>query len=216
MAKKLLEKAQRQEKTTKEMMENNASNKYEKIIVKLKVKESEYYILWGNDFSDFDNNKFLIDRDNKILCFSTISELFNFINNHIDIVFDLDKTLLWVEEFGSEDKITNMDFNIIYDFSNKVEIEEYVPQCANKCIDILNLISDYVQQIKDQKLIDIYFNENFQIVKDLLYLKYFWKSPSEQLDETYQRFKQDFDYKDFRNSLIILIEVFENALRLVK
>lgn len=197
-------------------MENNASNKYEKIIVKLKVKESEYYILWGNDFSDFDNNKFLIDRDNKILCFSTISELFNFINNHIDIVFDLDKTLLWVEEFGSEDKITNMDFNIIYDFSNKVEIEEYVPQCANKCIDILNLISDYVQQIKDQKLIDIYFNENFQIVKDLLYLKYFWKSPSEQLDETYQRFKQDFDYKDFRNSLIILIEVFENALRLVK
>lgn len=74
------------------------SEKYEKWVVRIIVKEKYYYILWGNDTTTFNHDaNILVDENKRMLLFSNIKSLVDYIKKS-DTVFDKKSSLSWVKK----------------------------------------------------------------------------------------------------------------------
>lgn len=198
------------------MAASDASQKYLKFIIELKFKGSVHYLLWGTDENDSDKDKFLVDYKNRILCFSQIGDLLVYMNNNIDLLFYVENTLAWMNEFHLMDKISKFDFNIIYRFiDDRIYLSECTSVDALNFIDLLNLMGDYINQLGDEKLIDLFYGEDLSLIKDYFYLNFFWSSSESEIEEICDKIKTDFNYFKYQNTLRKIVQTFENALVIV-
>lgn len=172
--------------------------------------------MWGTDETDSDKDKFLVDYQNRIVCFYQIGDLLCYMNDNIDLLFDVEITLAWMKEFHLKDEVSKFDFNIIYRF---IDDQNYLFECTSvdalKFIDLLNLMGDYIKQLGDEKLIDLYYGEDLSLINDSFHLKYFWTSSESQIKEMFDKIKTEFNYFNYQNTLRKIVQTFESALYIV-
>lgn len=157
------------------------SEKYRKYIVTLKFLNEEYFIIWGTDLNENEQDKLLLDENGKIV--TILKEeliLYNLMKFGTEInYFDKENFLKWQNELKKFSKIfsgnnlsytkyeidlliENFIMNNIVDFKLSQKIyKEYV--------DFINLVNDFAIQTNDVRLLKLTREKNIRYLWNFSY-----------------------------------------------
>lgn len=173
------------------------------------VNAPDVFVIWAQ--SD-DDDSYLIDEENRILGFSSLDNIKDFVgrNDHKIIPFD-------EKEFRNYKLLLS---NGVTSFSIKetkdillrnLSIEELEEDDYGLLMEVYNNISDYFFQIKSDENLLLRKNVNIQLFFDYYYYKYFWKQ-GEEFNDIKKKI-QAFNYREFVEVFDKLINEFVVSIR---
>ena len=198
---------------------NEVSERYRKYLIQIQVKETFYYLVWGTDMTDPEQqDKLLLDQENQILVFPRIDQLADFITKQSVSLYDEANFLPWAAE------LTGTDANALYDLdylhailTSELKQEQILqnPNLTKELIDFFNLVGDYAYQTEDDSIFKPYRKPQLQLFFDYCYDTYFWTIPKEELQQRQSEVLSKFRFNRFRADMDRLLKVFLSHCRLV-
>ncbi|OSZ78967.1 hypothetical protein CAP35_12175 [Chitinophagaceae bacterium IBVUCB1] len=148
------------------------SAKYDKWIIKLIIKRKAFFVFWGNDKTDEDKNKMLLDSDDNLLLFKSPSAVLSYLGKKKSL-FDDKNIRKWHKDFkkpGRADIIIDIDLlqNAILEFENRAIFEEL--------INAWSIVDDYAYQTENKKMLKICQSKQIKNLFDLNCNMYLWTS----------------------------------------
>lgn len=147
------------------------SEQYGKYLIKCSFDFKSYYIVWGIDLNDDSTDKLLIDRNQNIVLFNSISDIKAYCNNTICEFKDRDNLIKWVGNITKESKaytVIKFEYLLIVDFKVDSDISELYA--------LLGIIQDYANQVQNLKLIELLSSKQVDLFMDVCSNFFIWKS----------------------------------------
>ncbi len=153
------------------------SEKYEKWVVRIILKEKYYYILWGNDTTTFNHDaNVLVDENKRMLLFSNIKSLVDYIKKS-DTVFDKKSSLSWVKKLKYPIR-SSATFNI--DLLKNKRLSISTRESFNALISALDIPDDYAHCTNDKKILRTVLAPQLRNLFDYYCNMYLW-TPDKKL-----------------------------------
>lgn len=193
---------------------DKVSEKYRKYIIKVRVKSSkEYYFLWGTNLKNTDNDYLLVDRDNQILGFKTISDLLFFIKNSSSLL-DLDNTKKWAKYYKRMRAYATYDLGKLENILESTKsIQSFNKKSIFLIIDFYNLFSDFTYQIGDKTMGKIINEKNTRKMIDYGYEHFFWGKNYIQSSKKNDTLN-GFDYSQFSSNILLMVSEFVERIQM--
>lgn len=156
---------------------NNVSEKYNRYILGVCYKDILYYTVWGADANtEQDDDKVLVNADGKMLLFTDINTLLEYIKQHIDELYDKERFAHWATEISKPFSTYTVKYmDKLISLQQNMRDEQDVETLVN-CI---HLLSDYAYQVDDQELISLYESESILGFFDAYMDEYFWQEAND-------------------------------------
>lgn len=190
------------------------SERYRKYIVKVKTTfENSYYLLWGTNLENGEEDYLMLDSENNIVARNRIIALITYIKQKNDLL-DPNNTKEWAEEYKRNRAYTSYDLLSINSFLNEVDsVEEYDKDNAMALIRFLNLFSDYAYQLSNSAFLKLYNEDNLVIFRNYLNLIFFWKTSEECYVSKLNAQMHDLNFLKVKEIVKEMIFIFENKLK---
>jgi len=196
-----------------EQLENRqASDRYQKYLIQLQLDNTAYYLVWGTDLSDREEkDNLLIDSQRRILLFSRVEQIRDWILEPASPLFDAPNLVAWAET------LTELTVSGVYDLDYLASLmtsplkEEQIlqsPDITNDLIDFINLFGDYAYQLDDGELVNLHRQPSVGLFFDYSYDTYFWKSSPDDLQRNHDLFRRAFQFTEFKDAMNRLLAVF--------
>ncbi|GAB3916419.1 hypothetical protein [Larkinella terrae] len=199
---------------------NNAvSETYRKYLIKVKLNEAFYYMMWGTDMADSEQqDKLLLDPENRILLFSRIDQIADFIAANSISVFDESNFHPWLAALTGSDAYTAYDLDYLQTLLSSALKEEQIlqnPDITSELIGFFNLYGDYAYQLEEDFLFKPYRKPQLQLFFDYCYDTFFWSIPPDKLTRRQAAIKSKFRFSKFKTDMLRLLTIFISRCRLI-
>lgn len=165
------------------------SEKYQKYLVSLRIRNESFYCVWGSDLSYHFDDKFVLDNKNNIIISKKVSTLLRYLRKENDVnLFDTENTKVWLEMMeNARNKDAKIESSSVYDLNILLEwlgvgcqknLQMIPPLVFKEFTDFVNLIDDYALQTKNKQLIELTHETNLRQFWNVYYDKYIWKTDS--------------------------------------
>lgn len=192
------------------------SEKYRKYVIKVRTAhKSSYYLLWGTNLENEDEDYLMLDSNNNIIVFSKIKTLIFYVKQTNDLL-DYFNTKKWAEEYRNNRAYTSYDLFSINSFLNEVNsVEEYEEENAKDLISFISLFSDYAYQLNNSRYLKLYKEDNLEIFRDYLNLRFFWKTAEDSYVSELNEKIRNLNFLKVKELVKEMIFTFESSLLLV-
>ncbi|MGO4293269.1 hypothetical protein [Chitinophaga sp. RAB17] len=158
------------EQPEKTPMNEDPSQKYRKFLIEVIYRGASYYTIWGTDDNDID--KFIVDRNEKLLLFSNPDDVFQVVLS-TDHFFDIKSLQAWA---GERDCIENPDSVVDLDVLSMRNIPATATDLLESVYHTVGLVQDYALQVNNDELIDLFNSDIVRFHYDV-FANYFIWSP---------------------------------------
>ena len=199
---------------------------YNKWLISFRIANITYFTVWGYDSTvDVRENstKILIDKNNKVLLFLNPQMVFDAILTNTTPLFDGEQLRDWATSMRSvttvEPNEPTFDLDYLALLINESvrfnNIEDIDPKIAKGLIEIISLISDFAEQIKDAYLENLWENPSIRAFWEYLYNAHFWTIPADELKIQQKVLMQDYNGEDCKKALQKMLEIFRVRLVII-
>lgn len=169
----------------------------------------DVFVIWAQ--SD-DDDCYLIDEENRILGFSSLDSISDFVHHSDDEIIPFDANEFRNYKLLLSNGVTSYSIKETKDILSKnLSIGEFEEDDYGLLMYVYNNISDYFFQIKSDENLLLRENVNVQLFFDYYYYKYFWKQ-GEEFNDIKEKV-QTFNYSEFVEIFDTLINVFVSSIR---
>jgi hypothetical protein len=199
---------------------NNAvSEQYRKYVNQILVKETAYLFVWGTDMADPEQqDKLLLDPENRILLFSRIDQIAGFVAEHSVPLYDAANFVPWLQELTGPDAYTVFDMDLLQTVLTSELSQSQIlqnPNFTNDLINFFNLAGDYAYQIDEALFLKSYRKPQLRLFFDYCYDTYFWTIPPEELQQRQSVILKKFRFAKFKKDMNNLLTVFISRCRFI-
>lgn len=201
---------------------NEVDKKYNKWLVAFRLNTLVYYIAWGADSTDGDEDKLWIDTSQRIILFEDSTKLFDAIVSKTFPVFDAENLVNWAlarracESSDRDETLIDFDDLIVRAGVTRYDnLQKFDPEVALHLVNFINLFGDYAIQTNDDLLLEIRRNPSVRIFWEFMYDTYFWTIPPEELKERQEALLIGYDAGQCRKALQEMIDMFINRLSII-
>lgn len=197
---------------------DSVSEKHRKYVYDIKWSKQYFFFAEGADLTIFNqDDKFLIDKDGRILLFKVILSLVNYIKEGNYVAFDQDNFKEWARDYTSEAAYTSYDLDHITDIiSHPISLENISQDEIIELLNFINLFGDYAfqREQEDEYFLTLHDQKEVRTFFDFAYDNYVWDNPEHagfrSLNELdYLRF----DEEQFRATIQQMLRTFmDNAV----
>lgn len=189
-----------------------ASEKYRKYLIQVQLDNTPYYLVWGTDMSDREEkDNLLIDQQQRILLFSSLDQVRDWILKPTSPLFDASNLKAWAET------LTKLAVDSVYDLDYLTALmtsplkEEQIlksPDISNDLINFINLFGDYAYQLENDELVNLHRQPSIGLFFDYCYDTYFWTIPPEEWQRRHDLFTRTFQFTEFKDAMNRLFAIF--------
>lgn len=126
---------------------NYISEKYRKYLLEVIFEKQRYYTVFGADLSDNELDKLLIDKDKKLILYSSYEDLLTIIRT-TTYFFDTKTLQEWAKDIeGIKSPYATISLDVL---SISIDFEDV--NLVKSVYDTLGIIEDYANQVNDEGL----------------------------------------------------------------
>ena len=191
------------------------SEAYQKYITGFFWCGNLWYALWGADFENHEEDKFLTNENQKILLFDNIGILKKYTSKSNVHSFDSENIRKWSLQHKDNNAYCTFDIDKIKNLANT----PFTLSCISRedgmeFTHFINIFGDYANQKNDQELLGLHREKDVRTFFDFVYDNFVWEAPEYAGYRSLNEIDYfQFDEERFRNTMQQMIELFmENVV----